>query len=479
VSLRHNPFPRDALNRLLSVLGSLRLAAALIVLLAVSAAVGGIVPQAATTPNADLIYRSYGIFWYRLITRLSLDDVFHSPWFFALTGLFALNLVLCTSRRARKTLASLFGEPRMMILSEADSRTIAMSSEKRVRCTLQRVAEIVRRAGYRRIVRLDCAGSPPQLVGLRRRWGALGADIVHLGILVILLGALLGAFRAEGTLRIDETEKGQLLPACGMEEQTENCLAFDLKVDDFGVETHGETGRVKDYWATISVWQEDHLLREARISVNRPVTIQGFGLYVWRYGADLQSALVRLRIIDPARNMVTAEIESRVGETAPVPGKQLLLKPLQYYRSFALDATGNPVDLGSTPGGQPAVLLQVTGTDSTGEETTYRDLALPFLSETNAKAEVSFLLAEASVPAYIDLHYVRNPGYPTFWWGFVVVMVGLAIAFYARPSSIRITMEPGRLLLRAEGRGGSRRAEQLAADLATLLLDSQPTEAEE
>jgi len=466
-------------ERILGFLGSLRLATLLLVLLTVACILGGVIPQSSVTPNADLLYRSYGIFWYRLITRLRLDDVFHSLWFLSLTGLFALNLLLCTSRRARGTIARGFRAPGFRVLSETGNRTIVIPIADPTPGASERLERVVTRAGYRRVVRREGAEGRAQLIGRRRPWGALGADVVHLGILVILVGALLGVLREEGTVRVDESERGLLLPACGEQGQAVDCLPFDLRVDDFGVETYGETGQAKDYWAVIAAWQGDRLLEEARISVNRPATIRGVGLYVWRYGADPGAALVRLHVVDPTRSIVTAEVELRVGETVPVPGAQLWVTAVQFYRTFSLDDESHPIDLGDVPGGHPAVLLQISGLDAIGEEVVYRDLALPFLPETSTQPEVAFLLADAQIPAFIDLHFARNPGYPVFWWGFVLVMAGLAVAFYVRPSTVRITIEPERLLLRAEGRDGSRRADRLATDLATILGPDRLTEAEE
>ena len=468
-----------ATKRLLGFLGSLRLATLLLVLLTLACILGGVIPQSSVTPNADLLYRSYGIFWYRLITRLRLDDVFHSLWLLSLTGLFALNLLLCTSRRARGKIARVFRAPGFRALSETDSRTIAIPFADPTPSAFEHLDRVVRRAGYHRVVRREFADGRAQLIARRWPWGALGADVVHLGILVILAGALLGVFREEGTVRVDESERGLLLPACAEQDRGADCLPFDLLVDDFGVETYGETGQAKDYWAAIAAWQGDRLLEEARISVNRPTTIRGVGLYVWRYGAEPGAALVRLHVVDPVRSIVTAEVELRVGETLPVPGAQLWVSVVQFYRTFSLDEEGNPVDLGDVPGGHSAVLLQVSGLDATGEGVAYRDLALPFLPETTTQPEVAFLLVDAQVPAFIDLHFARNPGYPVFWWGFVLVMAGLAVALYVRPSTVRITIEPERLLLRAEGRGGSRRADRLAADLATLFQQDLLTEAEE
>ena len=455
---------RAAAARAFAFLGSLRLATILLILLTLAAIIGGILPQAPITPNVDEIYRSYGTFWYRIITRLALDDVFHSGWFLALAGLFALNLALCTGRRARQSVGRVFWPPPYVAFSEDEDgvRRIAVQSTD-AEAVVQR---ILRQYGMRRIDRARSPDEVPddvcgeiQLIARRWRWGALSPDLVHIGILIILAGALLGFLRQEGTLIVNEWEKGLSLPAC-VESASVDCipLAYDVRVDDFGIETYDDSSRVKTYWADLSFLRGVDLVRQGRISVNHPLTVDGLGFYPWRYGDDVAAALVRLHMMERKLNAVTAEIELRVGETVVVPGTQLWLTALRFYRTFALTDDGEPVDLGNVSGGHSAVLLQITGVDDTGSTVAYRDLALPFVPETDVILPRTFLLADAFVPAFLEIHYVRSPGYPVVWWGFVLLLIGLAGAFYFRSSQIRASIKPGEIALRAEGRGAKGRS---------------------
>ncbi|MCK4394463.1 cytochrome c biogenesis protein ResB, partial [Candidatus Bipolaricaulota bacterium] len=206
---------RHGVLRTVVFLGSLRLAVVLLVLITLAAVVGGVLPQASITPNANEIYHAYGVFWYRLITRLSLDDVFHSGWFLALISLLALNLTLCTSRRVRRSLGRAFGRPHYAIVSEEEAGTHWIPLKQVERDPAPAIAQLLRRRGYPSI---DCVASPEdrtselQIVARRWRWGALAPDLVHAGILIILAGALLGTLRQEGTFVVNEWEKGLLLP---------------------------------------------------------------------------------------------------------------------------------------------------------------------------------------------------------------------------------------------------------------------------
>jgi cytochrome c biogenesis protein len=446
------------LLRGLAVAGSLRLAIILLILLAVAAVIGGILPQSPVTPSADELYRSYGVFWYRLITRLSLDDVFHSAWFFVLTGVFALNLTLCSVWRIRRSIANLLRRPRYLGMGEAGANTrhIAVND-----MSAQTAERILRRGGFRRIARTG----EMQLVAWRHGWSILSPDVVHVGILVILVGALLGVFQQEGTFVVNEQEIGVLLPACAgsRDAASKDCvpIPYDVRVDGFGVETYSDGSRVKDYWAELSFLQSQAVVRRGRISVNQPLSIGGFGFYVWRYGDDVQAARVRLQVLDRSVNAVTSEMELRIGETKVVPNTQTWLTALRFYRTFSLDQEGNPMDIGEVAGGHPAVLVQVVGKDKTGADIAYRDLALPFVVDSATTVPRTFILVDAAIPAFLEIHYARNPGYPVVWSGFLVVMVGLAGAFYFRPVRIRVEIEPTAVLLRIEGREAARELESI------------------
>jgi len=465
---------RRHFTRLLGFLRSLRLATILILLLIAACVAGGVIPQSPATPDAEALYRTYGLFWYRVILRLKLDDVFGSAWFFSLSSLFAFNLLLCMAQRLRGSLRHAFGpanfgEP----FCEASKATIL--KHRSLEALDRSMSGAIRRAGFGRVDRCGAPEGSIQVVGRRRRLGALGADVVHVGVLVILLGALLGFFREEGSFRITELEIGMRLAACG-DSSGGDCvpMPYDVQVDGFGVETYQGTSQIKDYWADVILWDGEDVVEQAGISVNRPLTVSGTGLYVWRLGEDPRAALLRIQIIDTKRNIVTSEVKLRMGETVPIPGSLEQLTAVQYYQSYEPSGTTAAVDHAGESGGTSAALLQVTRLSEGGEETVARHLALPFLREPEAEQEIAFLLAEAHLPTYIDLHVTRNPGYPFFWWGFILVIAGLTVAFYLGPSTVRVAIEADHVRICAERRRDSRRAKRLARDLASLHgLDMQ------
>lgn len=463
---------KNPANRTVQFLGSIRLATSLLALLILAAVVGGVVPQSPTTPNASDIYATYGPFLQRLITRLAFDDVFHSWWFLLLVSLLTANLSLCTARRIRRSACALSEQIVYREISDSAESIAAPNLTAERFLTVTRA--VLRRTGIRRIDQLcGSEGLSPQLVGRRFRFGILGADLVHLGILVILLGAVLGVFRQEGTFTVNEWQKGLRLLAGG-ERSSADCvpLPYNIQVDDFGIETYEDSGFVKTYWADLSFWHGDNQVVTGRAAVNYPLSVRGVSFHPWRFGQDPTAAQIRLHVLDTKRNVVVSEVTLRIGESAIIPSSEWALTALNLLSSADAGRFGDGASSGSVPAEYSAVLLQITPPGGIG---TYQEIALPFLPETTPPAPYSFQLVQTVIPTYLEILFVRSPGYRVVWSGFILVMAGLAIAFYFAPISIRVAFDDEQILLRAESRRASSRLARIAERIRSYLA-TEPAE---
>ena len=467
-------------------LGSIRLAVVLLVLIAVAAAIGGVVPQAPTTPGAETLYHSYGAFWYRVITRLAFDDVFHSPWFLALIAALALNLSLCTIRRLAASVRGLMrgASPAAGRRHEGAGIRLAIPGQgaEDVRSAIAAVLELRRF----RVIRRDDA-----LVGERRRLTRLAADVIHLGVLVVLAGALLGILRFEGMLVVHERQRGEIIAPCAfgaaaLGQSSSPCLergTFSLRVDDFGVEVHPDGLTPKSYWSDVTILEDTREVRTARISVNRPLTHRGISFYQMTYGYDSGAARVRLAVRDRTGDASVAEVDLGVGETAPIPGSSVWITLARVFASLGVGEGGEPFDRPTTTAENPAALFQLVGTDALGEEVAYHDLVFGRFPDTHLNPDVSYpiRLLEVEIPTRVGIRYVISPGYPVAWAGFAVLSLGLVGSFYLRPVwiDVRVTEDDtGRWLdVRADDGARSKRdvlgiAQQILAALGDREVSS-------
>jgi cytochrome c biogenesis protein len=465
---------RALLRRLLGAAASLRAAILLLLLISLASAIGAVLPQSPTTPNADLLYRSYGGFWRRLITTLQLDDVFHSPWFWTLLGLFAANLALCAGRRIGRSLRALVRPPGPIAMGEFAAECVVVPSREG---DPAKAEEAVRRYLKRRGFRLRNVAD--QVFADRWRWSRLSPDLVHLSLLVILAGALLGLFREEGFLVVNEKQLGVPLPlSVPARGATEGGKAnLSLRVEDFGAEVYPGTGLYKDYWTSLTVIGRDGAARAALIRVNQPFAYAGYSFYQTSYGDDLSAAEILLAVVERGTNTVVAAAPLRADERVAIEEAGVEIRFVRFFTNFRLTDAGVPVNLPGPEALNPAAILEVTESAGGGFGGAYRDVAFADLPDPhwNVDRRFFFYLEGFFVPKFVEVRYTRDPGYPIVWVGFLMMMIGLAGAFYLPPQRLWVAFEPaqGRILLGGElGRTAVRdraRRERLAQALEKEL----------
>ncbi len=424
----------------------MRLTAVLLVLLGLAAALGGALPQAPTTPNADLIYASYGPFWHHAIDALALRDVFHSAWFSALLALFALNLLLCTAGRTPRVLRAILRPvpPRDGAWGDSELAVEAGRTPSEVddatRCAL--------RAGHFRFRAVD-----RWLVTERRRWSRLGADLVHASILVILVGAFLGVYQLDGYFAANETELGKTipfrLPSAGG--------TFSVRVDGFGAELHPGTLSARDYWTRLSVIKDGSLITSLETRVNRPATYHGISFYQTAYGDDLDAARVVLAGIDRSSGAIVGSVPLGVGQMAVLPATGFEVKLVRFFTHLRRTEAGSLINAPTSGAANPAALIDVR---PLGGGQAFQVVAFPGVSpHDDSPSDYSLLLSAYDVPKAVGIRYARNPGYPVVWAGLVSMMVGLVVALYFPPRRLWVLVEPRdgrvRIVLRVEPSRGA------------------------
>lgn len=459
--------------RVLAAAASVRAALALIVLLALASALGAVLPQSPTTPNAEEIYRSYGPFWHALIRALRLGDVFHSAWFMALVSLFAGNLVLCTGRRLRRHLRRPDASSDSVTEDRTPSGVLTVSfsgiepdeAEERVARALRRSHYRVRRVGG-------------HLIAERWRWSRLAPDLVHISLLVILAGALLGLFREEGAATVSEEELGRSFPV----KVTGSAAAvgaarFSLKVQDFGADVYPGTALYRDYWTDLTVTAEDGSSESALVRVNHPLAFHGYGFYQTGYGDDLRAATIRLAVLERSTNTAIAAVPLRVGESARIELAGLEVRFTRFFTNLRLTEEGTPFNVAGPQALNPAAVLEVLPQGAGAAGGSYRDVAFAdlFSPHGNADRPFAFYLESFSVPKFVEIRCARDPGYLWAWAGFVLLVAGLGGSFYLRPQRVTVTVEPDSrdIRLREEATGlafrGAARSERLRRTLEDAL----------
>ena len=263
-------------NAVWRFLASVKLALFTLFILAATSIIGTVIEQ----KKPDSFYvETYGPELARLMQTLGLPDMYGSWWFVGLLILFAVNLVVCSIER----LPGAWHMMRQDNLATDPEQLEKMSSTHRaeaglpVEAAAERMQRLLAGAGWKNSRRLDLNGST-LLFAQRGAWSRLGVYVVHLSILVILAGAMIGSvfgFKAYVFLPEGRATKNVFLQ--GSREPVP--LGFELHCDGFE-RSYYPNGMIREYRADLTVIDPRHETPYRKsIIVNDPLTWQGITSY--------------------------------------------------------------------------------------------------------------------------------------------------------------------------------------------------------
>ncbi|MBC2745380.1 MAG: cytochrome c biogenesis protein ResB, partial [Desulfosarcina sp.] len=191
-------------NPLWNFFCSVKLTVVLLLSLALTSIIGTVIPQ---NQSPDAYLHAYGAFRYQLLSALGIFDMYHSWWFQGLLLLLTVNIVVCSIDRLSGSWKLIFTrKPKVRaerFTRRSDARTL---TDKRDAEELVNVYEplIARRYGYCTVTR---SNDGAVIYGEKGRLSRLGVYIVHLSVIFMLIGGLVGSFFGfEGFVNIPEGE---------------------------------------------------------------------------------------------------------------------------------------------------------------------------------------------------------------------------------------------------------------------------------
>jgi len=236
--------------------------------IALAGAVGATLPQANTASVESLssLYES-GSLLAALTSFLSLDHVFHSPWFLTLTLVTATSLWIVVAEQVRRLRAAWAQRP-----------TLAHFQSAPFRIEFERPARL----------RVE---EPHLKIWTEKRIGLTGSVMLHLGLLlVIIAGALRALFGSEALVDLVE---GETLPpiTTGWGAQFPGLLGKPFRLEDPVVLTnvkvrHYADGDLRDLRVELAV-QRKHGVELAELAVNHDLKAGGGRVFL---GADFGPA---------------------------------------------------------------------------------------------------------------------------------------------------------------------------------------------
>jgi cytochrome c biogenesis protein len=424
-------------------LTSIRLTVFLLLILAAVSVIGTVVPQH-QPPNQYL--SRFGEVWGKLLLLGGFTGVYFSLWFLGPISLLALNILACVvhglPQAVKRTLQPLTVET-------------ALSLPERGRVTWPApvdphpliAATLSRELGHCRHEAL-----PGQEVYLleRGRLRPVGPYLIHVALLLILAGGLIGKFwGVDGQLSIDQ---GEVAATFQVGPRAEKPLNFQVRLDKFQVSYYEPGGSPKEFRSDLTFMKDGREVSRATCRVNEPVSFGGLTLYQSSYGSQ-PTGPIRLKV---HLGDLDQSIEAPFRQPTNLPGGQGKIIPMKVDGNFQ--------------GYGPAVLLAFSS--GSGHPEVFWTLKdHPELSEQ--PGSYRFTLESVPIEYYSVFQVKHDPGVAWVYAGFLLFLPGLYLAFF-RPVerwALVLTQTPkgkwqGRLL------GTSPRyREEFAARQERLLME--------
>ncbi len=344
---------KSSFDKIYDALRSVKLAVVLLVLLALFAIAGGIVPQG---KPADFYLSRFPGPKSVIILRFGIDHVFSSIPFLLLSSAFVLNLTICTFHR----LTGEFSKPR----------------------------------------------------GKRRH----GPDILHLGLIVLMFGAVLTARTRTGTtINLRKGESADLPDGAKI-------VLVDTTYEQY------PDGRPKSWESTVEIYggpsqassaaaEAQHAVRQFRIRVNAPLRRKGYSIYQQNWHTEKEVVLK-----DPMGMSLSLDQGARADTKD----------------GFVLFMALAPSEASTGEAGSPTTAVGTADLAVTAapEEAATRAV---FLLEQNGmrtvvKAAPGEKIGAFTFSGYLDqsisgLAIVTDRGYPFVAAGFILVILGVFITY--------------------------------------------------
>ena len=460
----------DKPNVIWQFFSSIRLTIVLLIILALASILGTLIPQ---QEGAMEFARRLHPELLRIFRSLDLFDMYHSIWFRLLLGCLTLNLVVCSIDRfpatwklfrvlprpdRTKPFENLPPEQSFMIQGETEEQA------SRVGRFLSRRYNVIHRKQVDDKQFIYCE---------KGRHSIFGVYLVHLSVLIIIIGGLVGSFFGfEAYVNIKEGEKVDTVNLRrGMGPLK---LGFEVQCEKFTVDFY-KNGTPREYRSELTFSTDGRIVKKTSVLVNHPAVFRGVTFYQANYGT-VPGKKIRLRISGQGP-------EHEITSTVIEPGNPVRL-PNNEGNFQVAEVNENLMGLMG-----PAVLISIR--PDQGKETRFWVFQnpekvrkrFPGLMERSPKLNPSafrpytFFVEPLEKKYYTGLQVNKDPGVHFVWVGCLLMVAGFFVTFFTSHKRIWVRMSSEKPGIRVSIAGTTnknpvglqRELEHLTNDLRNLL----------
>jgi len=449
---------------------SVKLTLILLTILAITSIFGTVIPQ---QQGAMQFAQKFSPGLAQLLLSLQFFDMYHSIWFRVIIGSLVLNLIVCSIDRFPTTLKLFRSLPRPDRAKPFENlppqRSFLVKGEFEEISV--RVADLLK-SQYKNI-KIKNIDKKSFLYGEKGRYSYFGVYLVHLSILIILIGSIIGSlFGFEAYVNIEEGEAVDTVIL--RKNRIPKKLGFNVRCEKFTVAFY-DNGAPKEYRSELSFLANGEVVHKGDLLVNHPINFRGITFYQSSYGTTAGDS-VRLSISHDPFEKKTRTLEVKTGQEVTIN------EDGAKFRVIDVDA-----NLKGMMG--PAALISIRSHQK--EETRFwvfqnmetlkerfpeTMLQAPMLNPSSFEP-YTFYLDKIESRYYTGLQVNKDPGVSFVWAGFFLIVIGLFITFFMshRRVWVLVSGSKGKISISVAGKanknpvGVERKLDQLICKLRDLF----------
>jgi cytochrome c biogenesis protein len=410
----------------LDFFSSVKLAIFLLIFITIASVLGTLIPQHRSP--AEYVERYGNIA--NIVIKLEFDKLYQSWWFIALLFLFAVNILVCTltrlSPKLKRALHPKFETEKKRLLSLKTYASLWKNQD--LEKTKSDAQQKISSKHYQ--VKTERKEDKAFLIARKRVLGLFGSDIVHLGLIIIIIGGIisgLGGFRTNLTI-----SEGETVPVPQAD--------FELRLNKFVTEFH-PNGSVRDWKSTLTVVENGSDVLTKTIEVNHPLTHEGFVFYQSSYGWDWKNPTLEIWAKKKNDPDFLKKLELGVGEKAQLGENNIEISVLQFVPDFII-GENNEITTRSLNPNNPAAYIEGW---QEGEKVFSSWIFAKFPDfgrmHSDVETDLSFEFKDLEAAQYSGIQIAKDPGVNFIWVGCTFLMIGLFIAFFWPTREIKVILE--------------------------------------
>jgi cytochrome c biogenesis protein len=366
--------------------------------------------------GADFYWQNYTPALARIVLRLHLDNIYHSPAYLGIIGLILISMTVATFRRVIPA--------RLPALRPVKIDKIPLHASVHVEGEEQdvraRIGAFFAERGWQ-IRKREFGGEEWSFID-KHNWARRGVLVAHVGFVIIAAGTTIywaSGYSGQFTVLSGTTAT---IPQTGA---TVALKQFGYRIDPI-VTKSGVVYQPIDYVSHATVTGKDGVAHDAVIRVNQPYDVDGVKVYQATYGFGITFILTKDgRVIAGPPNGPAKE-----GETFDIPGTSRAIQ----YRSFVGTIDRRTGDAGRDPRpNDPGVVLEAFDGDAP-----LGSVLVPLGKALNLGA--GYALTPQKYTLYSGFQYRYDPGIPLVLIGSIVLVLGLCISFYLLPARLYVVV---------------------------------------